>query len=67
MGNIKIAGVSNTMLPCAMDSEADDMVAESTISMDHVAAVARRYGPEAGLQALLLATGAGLNLERKPL
>lgn len=31
---------------------------ESTITMDQIAAVTRELGPEAGLQALLLAVGA---------
>lgn len=51
-------------VPCVMDSE-DEGITEPTITMDQIAAVAREHGPEAGLQALLLAAGAGLNPERR--
>lgn len=61
-----MAHVVNVLLTRALDDEA--LALEGSVSaLDHVDAVTRRYGPEAGLQALLLAAGAGLDTERSPL
>lgn len=61
-----MSSIANALLAKALD---DEMLAleESASALNHVDAVTRRYGPEAGLQALLLAAGAGLDTERSPL
>lgn len=58
--------VANILLTKALDDEALTLE-ESASALDHVDAVTRQYGPEAGLQALLLAAGAGLGTERNRL
>jgi plasmid stability protein len=57
-----MAHVANALLTKALD---DEMLAieESASALDHVDAITRRYGPEAGMQALLVAAGERLNLK----
>jgi plasmid stability protein len=55
--------VANTLLARALDDEVFALE-ESASALDHVDAVTRKYGPEAGFQELLRQVGAQLNTEK---